>query len=105
LHGQLHGPGEYFATRAFTSVRFALRNRPGRLRGRLLIFLVSEKEVLPQAPDVVVVNDVSRELPLGTVTFQMVGADVMALDEMARQAKAAAERAKERASLSAARPS
>jgi ubiquitin-protein ligase len=94
MHGQVHGPGEYFATRALTSVRFALRNRPGRLRGRLLIFLVSEKEVLPQAPDVVVVNDVSRELPLGTVTFQMADAKVSELDEKARKAKAAAERAK-----------
>jgi len=94
MHGQVHGPGEYFATCALTSVRFALRNRPGRLTGRLLIFLVSEKEVLPQAPDVVVVNDVSRELPLGTVTFQMADAKVSELDEKARKAKAAAERAK-----------
>jgi hypothetical protein len=95
MHGQVHGPGEYFATRALTSVRFALKGaRDWASTPRLLIFLVSEQEVQPRAPDIVVVNDVSRQLPLGTVTFQMVGADVMALDEMARQAKAAAERAK-----------
>jgi hypothetical protein len=90
----VHGPGEYFVTRALMCVFFAFMDRPGRLTGRLLIFLVSEKEVLPQAPDVVVVNDVSRELPLGTVTFQMADAKVMELDEKARQAKAAAECAK-----------
>ena len=102
MHGQLHGPGEYFATRALTSVRFALKGaRDWASTPRLLVFLVSEQEVQPRAPDIVVVNDVSRELPLGTVTFQMVGADVMALDEMARQAKAAAERAKERAKAAA----
>ena len=102
MHGQHYGPGEYFATRALTSVRFALRGaRDWASTPRLLVFLVSEQEVQPRAPDIVVVNDVSRELPLGTVTFQMVGADVMALDEMARQAKAAAERAKERAKAAA----
>eukprot|EP00900_Chrysochromulina_parva_P013447 jgi/Chrpa1/22102/Chrysochromulina_OHIO_Genome00025750-RA len=102
MHGQHYGPGEYFATRALTSVRFALKGaRDWASTPRLLVFLVSEQEVQPRAPDIVVVNDVSRELPLGTVTFQMVGADVMALDEMARQAKAAAERAKERAKAAA----
>ena len=101
-HGQAHGPGEYFATHALTSVRFALMcARDWVSTPRLLIFLVSEQEVQPRAFDIVVVNDVSRELPLGTVTFQMVGADVMALDEKARQAKAAAERAKERAKAAA----
>ena len=101
-HGQAHGPGEYFATHALTSVRYALMcARDWASTPRLLIFLVSEQEVQPRARDIVVVNDVSRELPLGTVTFQMVGADVMALDEKARQAKAAAERAKERAKAAA----
>jgi hypothetical protein len=90
----VHGPGEYFVTRALMCVFFAFMDRPFRLTGRLLIFLVLEKEVLPQAPDVVVVNDVSHELPLGTVTFQMADAKVSELDEKARKAKAAAERAK-----------